>query len=459
MGYSLRSKAYRIYNKRTKTIVESINVKFDESDLERTTEKRVDDGIDQEGVEEGTSNEKAESRTVDADRLKFKPNHPSELIIGDPTEGIRTRSTFDKNLCAFCFHSGFISEIVPVSTEMALSDENWVVAMQDELNQFERNKVWKLVSRPNDYQVVGTKWVFKNKLDESGNVIRNKARLVAKGYNQIEGIDFDETFAPVARLEAIRILLSLACYKGFKLKQMDVKNAFLNGDLKEEVFVEQPPGFENHVFPNHVYKLEKALYGLKQAPRAWYECLCTYLLENGFKKGSADTTLFLLHKESDFLIVQIYVDDIIYGATNELLCEKFEQVMQAKFEMSLVGELKYFLGFQIKQSSDGIFISQSKYISELLKKSGAENSKPLKTPMSPSTKLNKDEKGVTVDQKKYRGIIGSLLYLTTSRPDIMFSVCLCARFQSNPKESYLKATKRILRYLSHTQIWTIVPLL
>ena len=208
-----------------------------------------------------------------------------------------------------------------------------------------------------------------------------------------------------------------------------------------------------------MYKLEKALYGLKQAPRAWYDCLCTYLLENGFEKGSADTTLFLLHKGSDFLIVQIYVDDIIYGATNELLCEKFEQVMQAKFEMSLVGELKYFLGFQIKQSSDGIFISQSKYVLELLKKFGVENSKPLRTPMSPSTKLDKDEKGSAVDQKKYRGIIGSLLYLTASRPDIMFSVCLCARFQSNPKESHLKATKRILRYLSHTQIWIMVPFL
>ena len=232
-------------------------MKFDESDLERTTEKTGDDGVDHEGIKEGTSTEKDGSRTVDADRLKFKSNHPPELVIGDPTEGIRTRSSFDKNLCAFCCHSGFISEIEPDSVEMALNDENWILAMQDELNQFERNKVWKLVPRPNDYPIVGTKWVFKNKLNESGNVIRNKARLVAKGYNQIEGIDFDETFAPVARLEAIMILLSFACYKGFKLKQMDVKSAFLNGDLKEEVFVEQPPGFENHDFPNNVYKLKK----------------------------------------------------------------------------------------------------------------------------------------------------------------------------------------------------------
>ena len=300
MGYSTRSKAYRIYNKRTKTIVESVNVKFDESDLERTTEKMVEDGVDHEGIKEGTSSEKDESRTVDADRLKFKSNHPPELVIGDPTEGIRTRSSFDKNLCAFCCHSGFISEIEPDSVEMALNDENWILAMQDELNQFERNKVWKLVPRPNDYPIVGTKWVFKNKLDESGNVIRNKARLVAKGYNQIEGIDFDETFAPVARLEAIRILLSFACYKGFKLKQMDVKSAFLNGDLKEEVFVEQPPGFENHVFPNHVYKLEKALYGLKQAPRAWYDCLCTYLLEMALNRGVLTRHCFYYIKEVIF---------------------------------------------------------------------------------------------------------------------------------------------------------------
>ena len=458
MGYSSRSKAYRVYNKKTKTIVESINVKFDEGiDEQDTSKSNVEEEKEKDEFEKPketadareTTTTQEVRRNLDPEKLKYKTDHPPELVIGNPIAGIQTRSSF-KNLCDLCLYSGFISEIEPNSIDSALNDENWFMAMQEELNQFERNNVWSLAPRPKDYPVIGTKWIFKNKYDESGNIIRNKARLVAKGYNQIEGVDFDETFAPVARLESIRILLAFACYKGFKLRQMDIKSAFLNGVLKEDVFVEQPEGFESHEYPNHVYKLKKALYGLKQAPRAWYECLTSYLLENGFKKGCVDTTLFLLHENNDILIVQIYVDDIIYGATNKLLYEKFEKVMQEKFEMSLVGELKFFLGFQIQQSNKGTFISQTKYIRELVNKFGLKDAKPARTPMSTTLKLDKDEKGKTVDQKLYRGMIGSLLYLTASRPDIMFSVCLCARFQSNPKESHLKAVKRIIRYLLHT---------
>ncbi|KAH9724999.1 hypothetical protein KPL70_007704 [Citrus sinensis] len=297
---------------------------------------------------------------------------------------------------------------------------------------------------------VGTKWVFRNKMDESGVVVRNKARLVAQGYNQEEGIDFDETFAPVARLESIRMLLAYACHKDFILFQMDVKSAFLNGHIMEEVYVKQPPGFENEKFPNHVYKLLKALYGLKQAPRAWYDRLKNFLLENDFSMGKADTTLFVKHKNQDILIVQIYVDDIIFGSTNELLCKEFSSCMSKEFEMSMMGELKYFLGLQIKQNEEGIFINQAKYVKDLLKRFGIDDSKTKNTPMSTTTKLDKDEKGKEVDIKMYRGMIGSLLYLTASRPDIMFSVCLCARFQSCPKESHLLAVKRIFRYLSGT---------
>ncbi|KAH9649857.1 hypothetical protein KPL70_026141 [Citrus sinensis] len=297
---------------------------------------------------------------------------------------------------------------------------------------------------------VGTKWVFRNKMDESGVVVRNKARLVAQGYNQEQGIDFDETFAPVARLESIRMLLAYACHKNFILYQMDVKSAFLNGYILEEVYVKQPPGFENEKFPNHVYKLFKALYGLKQAPRAWYDRLKNFLLENDFSMGKADTTLFVKHKNQDILIVQIYVDDIIFGSTNELLCKEFSSCMSKEFEMSMMGELKYFLGLQIKQNEEGIFINQAKYVKDLLKLFGIDDSKTKNTPMSTTTKLDKDEKGKEVDIKMYRGMIGSLLYLTASRPDIMFSVCLCARFQSCSKESHLLAVKRIFRYLSGT---------
>ncbi|XP_042983258.1 uncharacterized protein LOC122312662, partial [Carya illinoinensis] len=251
-------------------------------------------------------------------------------------------------------------------------------------------------------------------------------------------------------LEAIRMLLAYACYKDFKLFQMVVKSAFLNGFINEEVYVEQPPGFENHISPNHVFKLTKALYGLKQAPRAWYERLSGFLIEKGFSRGKIDTTLFIKYENDDILLIQIYVDDIIFGATNENMCQVFAKTMQEEFEMSMMGELTFFLGLQIKQTKSGTFINQSKYIKELLKKFGMENAKEIGTPMSPSTKLDKDESGKPVDSKIYRGMIGSLLYLTASRPDIMFSVCLCARFQSSPKESHLIAVKRILRYLSGT---------
>jgi len=318
--------------------------------------------------------------------------------------------------------------------------------MQEELNNFKRNEVWSLVERPKQ-NVVGTKWVFRNKQDEHGVVTRNKARLVAKGYSQVEGLDFDETFAPVARLESIRILLAYATHHGFKLYQMDVKSAFLNGPIKEEVYVEQPPGFESEEYPNHVYKLHKALYGLKQAPRAWYECLRDFLIENGFRIGKADSTLFTRKMGKDLFICQIYVDDIIFGSTNKSFCEEFSKIMTDRFEMSMMGVLTFFLGFQIKQVKEGTFISQTKYTHDILKKFGMDKAKPIKTPMGTNGHLDLDLGGTSVDQKVYRSMIGSLLYLCASRPDIMLSVCMCARFQAAPKDCHLRAVKRIMRYL------------
>ena len=208
--------------------------------------------------------------------------------------------------------------------------------------------------------------------------------MVAKGYNQEEGIDFDETFAPVARLEAIRLLLAYAYFMKFKLFQMDVKSVFLNGYIAEEVYVEQPSGFENHAFPNHVFKLNKALYGLKQAPGAWYERLSKFLLVNDFSRGNVDTTLFIKRNQDDILVIQIYVDDIIFGSTNETLYQDFVKLMQGEFEMSMMEEPTFFLGLQIKQTKKGISIIQSKYIRELLKRFGMESSKVISTPMSPS---------------------------------------------------------------------------
>jgi hypothetical protein len=210
--------------------------------------------------------------------------------------------------------------------EDALRDPDWVLSMQEELNNFTRNAVWQLVPHANQ-NVVGTKWVFHNKQDEHGVVTRNKARLVDKGYSKVEGLDFDETYAPVAKLESIRILLAYATYHSFKLYQMDVKSAILNGPIKEEVYVEQPPGFEDSEYPNHVYRLSKAIYGLKQAPRAWYECLRDFLITNGFKVGQVDPTLFTKTVAKDLFVCQIYVDVIIFGSTNKSTCEKFSRIM------------------------------------------------------------------------------------------------------------------------------------
>jgi transposase InsO family protein len=288
LGYSNNSRAYRVYNSRTQAMMESINVVIDDLHTEKEPEVEPDVGtsimpaarpeVRQESVE-GSLDSQSETNNK-GPSIRIQKNHPQEFIIGDPQKGITTRRSSEE-----VSNSCFVSLIEPKNVKEALTDECWIEAMQEELNQFKRSDVWDLVPRPAGVNVIGTKWVFKNKSDEKGVVTRNKARLVAQGYTQVEGLDFDETFAPVARLEAVRLLLGVACLLKFKLFQMDVKSAFLNGYLQEEVYVEQPKGFVEAGFPNHVYKLKKALYGLKQAPRAWYDRLTQFLVDHGYKKG------------------------------------------------------------------------------------------------------------------------------------------------------------------------------
>ncbi|KAJ9536327.1 hypothetical protein OSB04_un000490 [Centaurea solstitialis] len=378
--------------------------------------------------------------------VKWTRSHPIELIIGDPTSTVKTRAA-SANECNF---SVFLTETEPTRVSDALQDSDWVTAMQEELNQFSALKVWRLVKRPQDKSIIDTKWLFKNKKGEHGTIVRNKARLVAKGYRQQEGIDYDQTFAPVARLEAIRMFLAYAAYKDFTVFQMDVKTAFLYGHLKEEVYVTQPEGFVDPDHPDYVYILDKALYGLKQAPRAWYEELSTYLLSKGFKKGSVDSALFIMKEGDHIVVIQVYVDDIIFGSTSKDLCKKFETIMTQEFKMSMMGEINFFLGLQVKQFTDGIFINQSKYIFDLLKKYDMSSCNSIGTPMATGNKIGPDHEGKDVDLRTYRGMVGSLTYLTASRPDIMFATCVCARYQAKPKESHLAAVKRIFRYLKGT---------
>ncbi|WJX56460.1 hypothetical protein P8452_42120 [Trifolium repens] len=307
LGYSTNSRAYRVYNTKTQVVMESVNVVVKDSPVKEdeginqgthvsvnaeqdaeASEQPLIDKSDEETTEEEGKESASPQALSKGHSVRVQKNHPIELVIWNPEQGITTRRTND-----VVANSCFVSLFEPKNVKEALTDEAWIEAMQEELNQFERSEVWDLVPRPEDVNVIGTKWVYKNKSDENGTVTRNKARLVAQGYTQIEGLDFDETFAPVARLESIRLLLGVACILKFKLYQMDVKSAFLNGYLQEEVYVEQPKGFVDPEHPNYVYKLKKALYGLKQAPRAWYERLTQFLEEQGYRKGGSDKTLFV----------------------------------------------------------------------------------------------------------------------------------------------------------------------
>ncbi|GJR76197.1 ribonuclease H-like domain-containing protein [Tanacetum coccineum] len=293
---------------------------------------------------------------------RIHKDHSLDHVIGDVQSGVLTRRmTNTTNKQGFisdvyegkthedlhtCLFACFLSQEEPKKVIQALKDPIWIEAMQEELRQFKLQQVWTLVDLPHGKRAIGTKWVYKNKKDERGIVIRNKARLVAQGYTQEEGIDYDEVFALVDRIEAIRLLLAYASFKDFMVYQMDVKSAFLYSKMEEEVYVCQPPGFEDPEFPDRVYKVEKALYGLYQAPRAWYETLSTYLLDNGFQRGQIDKTLFIKRVKSDILLVQVYVDDIIFRSTKKKLCTEFEKLMHKKFQMSSMDELTFFLGFK-----------------------------------------------------------------------------------------------------------------
>ncbi|GJW84359.1 retrovirus-related pol polyprotein from transposon TNT 1-94 [Tanacetum coccineum] len=294
-------------------------------------------------------------------------------------------------------------------------------------------------------------YALTNKTDAENTVIRNKSCLVAKSYRQEEGIDFEESFALVARLKAVRMFIAYATHNNFTVFQMNVKTTFLNGPLREEVYVSQPNGFVDPEFSNHVYKRQKALYGLKQAPRARYNKLSAFLIEHHFTKGNVDPTLFTRCYGEDILLILVYVDDIIFGSTNLDFSKRFANLMKNNFEMSMMGELKFFLGIQVHQSPRGIFISQSKYTLELLKKHEMDGCDSISTPMA-TARLDADLEGTPTDQMKYRSMIGGLMYVITSRPDIAFSTFyLGSTFNNFGILSKLDDSKEKFKFLHDTK--------
>eukprot|EP00253_Pinus_taeda_P003882 PITA_03882 len=291
--------------------------------------------------------------------------------------------------------------------------------MNEEISAIEKSKTWELVDLLECKDAIGVKWVYKTKSNAEGKIDRHKAILVVKGYKQQQGKDYDETFAPVTRMETVRTVLSIAAQHKWKIYQMDVKSAFLIGVLKEEAYVEQPPGYEVEGQEHKVCKLQKALYGLKQAPRAWYNRIDAYLIENGYDKCDGEPTLYIKENDDKILIVVLYVDDLVFTSNDSSLITDFKAVMKSEFEMNDLGFLRYFLGIEVDQSENSVFISQVKYVEAVFKRFNMLNSKAAVTPTVMGLKLTKEDSSKDFDPKLYKSIVGSLMYFTAIRPDIM----------------------------------------
>jgi hypothetical protein len=336
----------------------------------------------------------------------------------------------------------------PNTYSKACKHECWQRAMNDELEALAKTGTWEIVDLPPHTKPIGSKWVYKIKHKADGSIERYKARLVAKGYNQIEGLDFFDTFSPVAKLTTVRLLLAVASIQNWHLHQLNVNNAFLHGDLKEDVYMSIPDGVHTSN-PNQVCKLLKSLYGLKQASRKWYEKLTSLLVAEGYIQSTADHSLFTITSGSNFTALLVYVDNIILAGNCLTEIDRIKLILDSHFKIKDLGSLKYFLGLEVAQSREGITISQRKYCLDLLKDSGLLGSKPSSTPLDPAVKLHNDDSKPYADISQYRRLIGKLLYLTNTRPDICFATQQLSQFLSKPTINHYNAACRVIRYLKH----------
>ncbi|WVZ16874.1 hypothetical protein V8G54_009856 [Vigna mungo] len=335
------------------------------------------------------------------------------------------------------------SNTEPNSYFVASKNPEWVTAMCVELDALQANNTWVLTTLPPNKTAIGCRWVYKIKYNSDGSIDHYKARLVAKGYNQIEGLDYLETFAPVTKLTTVRLLLAIAATKNWTLKQLDVNNAFLHGDLHEDVYMKVPPGLTTST-PNQVCKLQRSLYGLKQAGRQWYAKLHNFLLSHNYNCSTSDNSLFLQHDGQ-------YITDILIVDNNDGEIQRITNLLHSTFRIKNLGDLTYFLGLEVARNSKGIHLSQRKYVLDLLAETGMLDSSPVPTPMvhkHSATNINQSLNGDVA--ASYRRLIGKLIYLTTTRPDITFAVNHLSQFMSAPTTAHQQATTRILRYLKGT---------
>lgn len=351
----------------------------------------------------------------------------------------------------FCLTAAIdVSLIEPSSYKVAMQSSVWLAAMQEELDALHSQGTWSLVSMPHHKNLVGCRWIFKIKRHADGSIARHKARLVAQGFSQEHGQDYGETFSPVVKPTSVRLVLALAAHYGWKLRQLDVKNAFLHGILHEEVYMAQPPGFADSHHSQLVCRLHKSIYGLKQAPRAWNERFTAFLPSLGFQHTYSDASLFVNHSADGIIVLLVYVDDIIITGSNTDAITRIIQSLAIEFEIKDLGDLHFFLGIQIQHVHNGLFLTQSQYVLELLVKTNMNDAKACDTPCLPYQRLPKDDGIPFEDPTLYRSVVGALLYLTFTRPDIAFSVNQVCQFMQQPMAIHFTAVKRILRYLKGT---------
>jgi len=322
--------------------------------------------------------------------------------------------------------------------------------MDEEMAALDANATWELVGLPKDKKAIGCKWVYKVKHNADGSMSRYKARLVAKGYAQTYGRDYEETYSPVAKMTTVRAIIAMASIKGWSLHQMDVNNVFLHGDLQEEVYMEQPQGYVDQTRPNLVCKLKKALYGLKQTPKAWSDKIGQYLVTSGFQTSNANFSLYVKKIDHGIVVIVIYVDDLIITGDSDADIFDLKKLLKQKFKMKDLGELCYFLGIEVIQSPKGIWLLQKQYALNKLSKCGMTSCKPISIPLEQNVKLSADEGDLVEDTTMYRRIVGSLIYMTITRPDLSYAVRVVSQFMQTPREPHLDAVRRILRYIKHT---------
>jgi len=467
VGYDNQRKGWRCCDPITGKCYTSRNVVFDESSSWWSIEHQSlpdSEGLKEEmqiariQLSKDEDNTDSQEEVIDVDaEIKENPwqtgihDQPSEEFNAATTSNPPRRSTRMKKPNAKYANAAVVEGVKePETFTEASQNSNWNKAMEEEITALQQNQTWDLVPRPEDVEPISCKWVYKIKRRTDGTIERLKARLVARGFSQQYGLDYDETFSPVAKLTSVRVVLAVAANKEWILWQMDVKNAFLHGELDQEIYMDQPMGFQNQSHPNYVCKLRKALYGLKQAPRAWYGKIAEFLTKSGFSVSHADSSLFVKANGEKLAILLVYVDDIIItGNDVEEICQTKEN-LSVRFEMKELGQLNHFLGLEISITRRGVILCQQKYAKDLLEKFGMLECKATATPMDPNTRMCAHEGKELQDATMYRQMVGSLLYLTVTRPDISYAVGVMSRYMQNPKKPHLEAARRILRYVKGT---------